>query len=365
MQGTPGFIAPEMLESNESTYSFEVDVYSFGMVLYELMSLRRPFEHADESFSVTKAVLSGDLPTIPDKLKSYYGEELCSLYTACTSISAHNRPSFSQVLQGLRSVSQRLARERERPGHTLSVVVFEGASEPKKRNRENPTSISRFVEMQAALTARNIAKISPRFAASMLEPKSPRTSGSMHDPSSPRGLALTTSPSHDQDDILQASSHRRLPGTPPRHIKNYVSPRDGMFPNAAKEHECEQLFAPGKKPNDESGSLSVGFQEALLAKDKHIWSSEDGSFVATVHSMIAATQDRDPLNQLEEIDTPDTTPLTTPAASDDDDEDDYYDDSGGGDSDVEGADEDVNDGDDCNGLYDAEVQTMKTPGCPR
>ncbi|PRP87907.1 hypothetical protein PROFUN_02644 [Planoprotostelium fungivorum] len=42
--GTPGFIAPEVWNAEE--YTYKCDVFSFGMVLYELLSLMRPFENA-------------------------------------------------------------------------------------------------------------------------------------------------------------------------------------------------------------------------------------------------------------------------------------------------------------------------------
>lgn len=39
--GTPLYIAPEVL--NDTGYSFPVDIWSLGIVFYELMNLQIPF----------------------------------------------------------------------------------------------------------------------------------------------------------------------------------------------------------------------------------------------------------------------------------------------------------------------------------
>ena len=44
---SPGFIAPEvMAQSND--YDTTADIFSFGMVLYELMTLRLPYEEVEK-----------------------------------------------------------------------------------------------------------------------------------------------------------------------------------------------------------------------------------------------------------------------------------------------------------------------------
>ena len=43
--GTDGFMAPEIIRFNgEEAYTEKVDCFSFGMFIYELVSLHRPFE---------------------------------------------------------------------------------------------------------------------------------------------------------------------------------------------------------------------------------------------------------------------------------------------------------------------------------
>ncbi len=44
--GTAAYMAPEILEYNgEQTYGSEVDMYSLGMLLYEMITLKQPFSN--------------------------------------------------------------------------------------------------------------------------------------------------------------------------------------------------------------------------------------------------------------------------------------------------------------------------------
>ena len=44
--GTPNYIAPEVLE-NKNGHSFEVDIWSFGVILYAMLIGKPPFETSD------------------------------------------------------------------------------------------------------------------------------------------------------------------------------------------------------------------------------------------------------------------------------------------------------------------------------
>ncbi|MCO5558762.1 hypothetical protein L7F22_012348 [Adiantum nelumboides] len=66
-RGTPGYIAPEFWMGGEGEISTKFDVYSFGMVLFELISGRKNFENGccfpEEAF---EAAIKGDIQFIID-----------------------------------------------------------------------------------------------------------------------------------------------------------------------------------------------------------------------------------------------------------------------------------------------------------
>jgi serine/threonine protein kinase len=57
--GTPFYVAPELWL--RAPYSFPSDMYSLGVVLFEMMALRRPYEHSNLE-TLRDAVLTGSVP---------------------------------------------------------------------------------------------------------------------------------------------------------------------------------------------------------------------------------------------------------------------------------------------------------------
>ena len=105
--GTPGFIAPEIFEySKTEEYNEMVDVYSYAMVLYELISRRRPFQQAQSALEINAMVKRGkrpafyDLPHIKVRLLT-----LTELMLKCWVQEATKRPRLSDVSRQIKSPS--------------------------------------------------------------------------------------------------------------------------------------------------------------------------------------------------------------------------------------------------------------------
>lgn len=95
MIGTPFYIAPEVF--NESPYSFEADIWSLGIILYELCCLEYPFQPKetdnDYLFGLMKAVKKGTYKDLP----SQYSDELKLLLKHMLNPIAKKRPNINQV----------------------------------------------------------------------------------------------------------------------------------------------------------------------------------------------------------------------------------------------------------------------------
>ena len=103
--GTPGFIAPEIFEySKTEEYNELVDVYSYAMVLYELLSRRRPFYHAQSALEINVAIKEGrrpifyDLPDTKVRLLT-----LTELMLKCWVQEATKRPKLHEVSRQMKS----------------------------------------------------------------------------------------------------------------------------------------------------------------------------------------------------------------------------------------------------------------------
>jgi len=88
--GTPGWIAPEVLMSkDEGGYSEKADVYSFGMILYELLTLKIPYYDVDY-IRRQAIVLSGIPPNTSDIPEDY--DPIVKIFLECIAFNPDNRP---------------------------------------------------------------------------------------------------------------------------------------------------------------------------------------------------------------------------------------------------------------------------------
>lgn len=102
--GTYAWRPPEMFRN--SAYDSKVDVYSFGIVIWELLTRRIPFDGLAYEV-IKKNVLSGVRPEIPPA-NDVITQELLGLMRACWSGDPTMRPFFDDICEGLNEL-QRLA----------------------------------------------------------------------------------------------------------------------------------------------------------------------------------------------------------------------------------------------------------------
>ncbi|KAH7365303.1 hypothetical protein KP509_18G019700 [Ceratopteris richardii] len=114
--GTPGYIDPAYVESFSMTE--QVDVYSFGVLLFEIVSGRPPiFESLPSKQTISiinwvkSSVLCGNIDDIIDpSLHGQYNVEsvwkVVDVALSCVKIPALKRPRMSQVYQDLKEAME-------------------------------------------------------------------------------------------------------------------------------------------------------------------------------------------------------------------------------------------------------------------
>ncbi|XP_061923330.1 serine/threonine-protein kinase Nek5-like [Entelurus aequoreus] len=90
--GTPHYLSPEICESRP--YNNKTDIWSLGCVLYQLCTLRLPFEGRSLHQLVSHICRGHYKP-----LTSPYSSDLCLLVTHLFKVNPRHRPSVSSVLQ--------------------------------------------------------------------------------------------------------------------------------------------------------------------------------------------------------------------------------------------------------------------------
>ena len=99
--GTLNWLAPEVLRG-EVYQSTAVDVYAFGMVLYEIMMDGKPPYDAWQPLQIVRAIDEGQRPEIPDSCDPRYRV----LMENCLSPLPEDRPNFRDICKELESIER-------------------------------------------------------------------------------------------------------------------------------------------------------------------------------------------------------------------------------------------------------------------
>lgn len=92
--GTPLYTAPEIIRS--VAYSYPVDCWSFGVMLFELLSLRPPF-NGGSTTELVRQIVSEDFQ--PPPLPEHYSEELKGLCAQLLQRDPGVRITMVEILQ--------------------------------------------------------------------------------------------------------------------------------------------------------------------------------------------------------------------------------------------------------------------------
>ncbi len=102
--GTPAYISPEQLESGRHV-DRRTDVYSLGVVLYECLTLNRPF-HADSNAALSEAIRFAPIPPLRRANPSLPADLEVVLETALEKDVARRYPTALELAEELRRVRE-------------------------------------------------------------------------------------------------------------------------------------------------------------------------------------------------------------------------------------------------------------------
>ncbi|KAH0795320.1 TKL family protein kinase [Histomonas meleagridis] len=89
--GTPHWMAPEQFKSND--YDGKVDVYSFAMLLYEMLTEKLPFTGKNFHQVAYAVVEKGERPHLP----RHGNSSISSLIKTCWNQNPKKRPTFREI----------------------------------------------------------------------------------------------------------------------------------------------------------------------------------------------------------------------------------------------------------------------------
>jgi len=89
--GTPYYASPEVWR--DEPYDVKSDVWSLGCVIYEMVTLKPPFQ-AEDMQGLYKKILKGSLPPIPE----HFSNELWTMLRLMIQVSSKKRPNCEQLM---------------------------------------------------------------------------------------------------------------------------------------------------------------------------------------------------------------------------------------------------------------------------
>jgi serine/threonine protein kinase/ABC-type branched-subunit amino acid transport system substrate-binding protein/type II secretory pathway pseudopilin PulG len=107
--GTPIYMAPEMMDATQK-YTLKVDVYSFGMLCWELMAEKQPFNEVKRIWDLPRIVVDGLRPTIDES----WPRPIQRLIAEAWMHSAERRPTMKEMLAVLQELFESERRNYEK-----------------------------------------------------------------------------------------------------------------------------------------------------------------------------------------------------------------------------------------------------------
>ena len=102
LAGTFHWMAPEVLQSDKN-YSHKADVYSFGIVMWEIMAREPPFK-TFRPHEIMAAVCNNNARPDMNKLPNDCPQQYKTIMERCWDQDPMNRPDFNIVVQALRKI---------------------------------------------------------------------------------------------------------------------------------------------------------------------------------------------------------------------------------------------------------------------
>ncbi|KAL8550814.1 hypothetical protein ACS0TY_000039 [Phlomoides rotata] len=142
-RGTIGYVAPELINRGFGRVSYKADVYSFGMLLIEMVCLKKDLMGNDEEssqyfpdwiydrFDQSRDVEIGEIDEINEDGDNDDTSRIIRKMTIvalwCIQMSPNDRPSMNKVLEMLEGEVERL-QIPQRPTQSTQVVLDEDQS---------------------------------------------------------------------------------------------------------------------------------------------------------------------------------------------------------------------------------------------
>lgn len=160
IKGTPAYLAPEVFLKHE--YSKASDVYSFGLLLYEILTDKMPFDVNSNAIDIKRFI--ADQNKRP-KFNKAIPKSYRHLIEKCWSQNPEERPTFDEIVQNLKTDPSFILDKVEEDyflEYVRSIEDFKITFDSFKRIKENDdllkTKIDTFIDLDINVNLGGIYK---------------------------------------------------------------------------------------------------------------------------------------------------------------------------------------------------------------
>jgi serine/threonine protein kinase len=101
--GTVNYAAPELFKDG-AVHTSRVDVFAFGLVLYEILTEQAVFPRSEYAFPIGTRISHGELPAVPEEC----GPVMQALIPRCWSMNPEKRPTFDEIIREFKAENFRI-----------------------------------------------------------------------------------------------------------------------------------------------------------------------------------------------------------------------------------------------------------------
>lgn len=242
--GTAEWMAPEMFTEVKKDYTEKVDVYSFAIVLYEIITRAHPYNsQAVKGWQIPELVVAGERPALPAGFTCPV-PPLVDLMKACWNQNMKKRPPLTRVVELLAKLVECTEDD------TVTKVDW---MNPEKRSVDSTNGmIEALTDLDDSMSLHDV------LAMGSAKDRAKRTSQ--------EGPRITLGQCRSDS---SGSSRHSMPSTPPELMVPSTIDMDAFLPgvDAVKAHESSGSTAWPETPENDQCSQ---FAAALMSELTHL-----------------------------------------------------------------------------------------------
>ena len=129
--GTSYYLSPEVIKGEE--YSYSCDIWSLGMILYELCLLKHPLIHIKSNPILFLMITNGNLGKLNKNCEENYSEGTCNLIKKILVKNPYERPTIDEIIKECDDILFNLKYKKNHyyNNSVFKFTIFNNSSKPE------------------------------------------------------------------------------------------------------------------------------------------------------------------------------------------------------------------------------------------